>query len=226
MPFIMVIRWLTGLATTITLLFHFSKLALAERSAWHADERGPCPHTPTNPPTNNNRPRSPEPLQWRSRWWVWQLLSGGVATLTAPTLLITSGLLMIDSRSDHPLFWWSLPAIIAISNTIAILRINQQHQRQPFIRRGTLSMHYVGISMIVGCTLFLLVGWVSDFLPDLVAPMVSAGTRFPALSIALWSTALAGLFGILSFVHAGALHGWIGFRTPVLRMRYDQPFFA
>lgn len=60
----------------------------------------------------------------------------------------------------HPLFWWSLPAIVAIGNAIAILAVNRRHRRGPFTDR-------------------------------------------PALAV---------VFGVLSFGHAGAVHAGVAFQ--------------
>lgn len=151
------------------------------------------------------------PLKWRGPWWAWQLLAWVIATVTAPTFLLLGGLLLVDARSDHPLFWGSLPAIVAIGNAAAILSINQQHHREPFTDARVLARRHVFIGTVASAALFLLAGMVSGFLPDLVPTLVSPGTAFPVLSMTLWSVGLAAIFAILSFPFAGAVHAGLCF---------------
>jgi len=146
-----------------------------------------------------HRTRPMPPLCWRSPWWAWQLLSWALATLTAPTVMLVGSLLLINSHSDHPMFWWALPAVVAIGNATAILRINQLHLCDPFTDLQTLAQRHAAVSTVTGATLFLCVGWISGFLPDIATPLSSAG--------------LAIVFAVLSFPHAGAVHASLGFRV-------------
>jgi len=153
------------------------------------------------------------PLQWRAPWWPGQLLAWVIATLTSPTFLLIGSLLAINSHSDYPLFWWSLPAIVAISNAIAVLCINQQHHRCPFVNPRTLARHHVAVSMITGTSLFLLIGTISGFLPDIAVPLSSAiGVALPPFTSALYSLLLGTFFSVLSFSHSGFLLASLGFQ--------------
>jgi len=151
------------------------------------------------------------PLQWRNPWWAWQLLAWVIATVTAPTFLLLGSLLLVDARSDHPLFWWSLPVIVAIGNAVAIPWINQQHHRAPFTDPRQLARRHAFIGTVTGAMLFLISGMVSGFLPDLVPTLVSPGTALPVLGMTLWSAGLATVFAILSFPFAGAVHAGLCF---------------
>lgn len=154
---------------------------------------------PNHPATARHMARPMPPLQWRRPWWAWQLLSWVLTTMTAPTVMLIGSLLLINSRSDHPLFWWSLPVIVAVGNATAILRINQLHQRDPFTDLRTLARRHAVVGTLSGATLFLFAGWVSGFLPDIATPVSSAG-----LTIA---------FSMLSFPYAGAVHAGLGFQV-------------
>ncbi|MBN9408172.1 hypothetical protein [Variovorax sp.] len=181
-----------------------------------------APHTPARATTAAARRQipSPPPLQWRGPWWAWQLLVWAIATITAPTVLIVGSALLINAQSDHPLFWWSLPAIVAIGNAAAILTINQQHHREPFTDRQALARRHVVISAVTGATLSLLVGTVSGFLSDVIAPLSNAANvAFPALASTLCSAGLAIIFALLSFAHAGAVHAALGFKIASARSR-------
>ncbi|KDP89173.1 hypothetical protein CF70_011365 [Cupriavidus sp. SK-3] len=152
-------------------------------------------------------------LLWRRPWWAWQALSFCMATLAAPTFLTIGVLLMRDARSDHPFFWPSLMVIVALANAVAILRINQLHRRAAFTRRRMLAVRYLSCGMSAGCAMFLILGWSTGALPEMVAPVVgTADASAPGIEVALWSTGIALAFGIASFAHAGVLHAWIGFR--------------
>jgi hypothetical protein len=164
-----------------------------------------------------HRKRPTPALRWRGPWWAWQLVSLVIATLTAPTFLLVGSLLLIDSHSDHPFFWWSLPAIVASGNAIAILHTNQQHHRRPFINRRSLARHHAATGAMAGAGLFLLTGWTSGFLSDFATSMAGiSGAVTPVAAAALWSVALAGAFGLLSFAHAGTVHAWLGYRAPAI----------
>lgn len=102
---------------------------------------------------------------------------------------------------------------MALGNAIAILCINQQHHRKPFTDSRTLVTRYVAISATLGAALFLFVGTVTGFLPDIAVPLSNASnTTFPAFTAALWSAAAAIAFGILSYSHAGIVHASLCFR--------------
>lgn len=181
-----------------------------------------APRIPTRATTAAARHqiRSLPPLQWRGPWWSWQLLAWAIATVTAPTFLIVGSALLINASSDHPLFWWSLPVIVAIGNAAAILMINQQHHREPFIDRQVPARRHVVISAVTGATLFLLVGTVSGFLPDVATPLSNAAnTMSPAFTSTLCGAGLAIIFALLSFVHAGAVHAVLGFQFVSARPR-------
>jgi hypothetical protein len=155
------------------------------------------------------------PLQWRKPWRTWQLASLGTTTLLAPTFWIVGILLMIDAHSDHPLFWPSTMAIVALTNAVAIVFTNQRHHRRPFRGRRQLALCHFGVSMLTGCGLFLLLGCSTGFLQSfaglmtVVLPAVGAtGTTV------LGCAAMAAGFGLLSFAHAGMLHAWFAFEDP------------
>jgi hypothetical protein len=153
-------------------------------------------------------------LQWRSPWWAWQLLSLGLATLMAPTFLITCLLLMVDAHSDHPFFWGALPGIVALANAVAIVCSNQRHHRTPFAGRAPLARQHLAMSLGVGCGLFLLVGWSTGFLGDFMPPVLGSLHAFGPLATLMGSAALALAFGLLSFPHGGMLHAWLAFEEP------------
>ncbi|MDF3839453.1 hypothetical protein P3W85_41935 [Cupriavidus basilensis] len=163
---------------------------------------------------------APPRLQWRSPWWAWQALSWGAATLAAPTFLTVGALLLRDARSDHPFFWPSLMAIVALANAAAILRINHLHQRAAFTRRRELALRYLGAGMWAGCAMFILLGWSTGVLPDMVAPMAgTADAASPAMATVPWSVAITLAFGMASIAHAAVLHAWIAFRYPPDHLR-------
>jgi len=167
------------------------------------------------------------PLQWRSPRWAWQSLAWAIATLSSPTFLLIGSLLTINSHSDHPLFWWSLPAIVAIGNAVAIVRIDQVHQREPFTDRQALARRHGVISTLTGATLFLLVGTFSSFLPDMVPALFSTdGVTFPVLANTLCSTGLAVAFAFLSFAFAGAAHAGIGFQAADVRTPWQREAYT
>jgi hypothetical protein len=200
---------LVELAGVLVLLLGVKVMDFVHWAGWpKADAR--------NLTTASRHPARPvSPLQWRSPWWAWQLLSWNLATLTAPTFLVIGGLLVINPHSDHPLFWWSLPGIVAISNAMAILCTNQQHHRDPFTDRQALARRYAVAGMLAGAMLFLLVGSTSGFLSEIVGPLSGAATAaFPAITTSLCSAAAAVAFGALSFTHAGVLHSTLGFEVP------------
>lgn len=155
------------------------------------------------------------PLAWRTPWWRWQMLSWLASTLLAPTLWIIGTLLLIDSRSDYPLLWPALMLTVALSNAIAIIRSNQRHHRQAFTHRLPLALHYLRSNLVSGGLIFLLLGWGSGFLHDLMGPLASFnGTPgSPAMAI-FWSVLIALLFCCFSFLHAGLLHTALAFQAP------------
>ncbi|GGB95467.1 hypothetical protein GCM10007205_00860 [Oxalicibacterium flavum] len=168
-------------------------------------------------------PVSGRAAQWRSPWHLRQLLSWFIGTASAPTFLLVGALLAIDPHSDHPLFWWSLPAIVAIGHAVAILRINQLHHRKPFTERRVLARHHVAIDAGVISALFLLAGMVSGFLPDVAIPMAKTvdGTLSP-LALTGWSALMALTFAMLSCAHAGALHAQLCFEEGMDSARDGQ----
>ncbi|WP_157128372.1 hypothetical protein [Cupriavidus sp. USMAA2-4] len=144
-------------------------------------------------------------------------MSWGVATLGAPTFLTIGLLLARDARSDHPFFWPSLLGIVALSNAVAILRVNQSHRRAAFARRSVLALCYLRAGMAAGCAMFVVLGWSTGALQEMVATlaeMLDASAPAIAIVMGTWSLALALAlaFGLASFAHAGALHAWIAFR--------------
>ncbi|MDF3831998.1 hypothetical protein P3W85_03360 [Cupriavidus basilensis] len=120
-------------------------------------------------------------------------------------------MLSIDAHCDHPFFWWSLPAIVAIGNAAAILRTNRRHHCHAFTSSSVLARHHLGTALTAGGTLFLLAGWTSGFLPDITGAISGAHNVSMATP---GSIALAVVFGLFSFAHAGALHAWLCFRSP------------
>jgi hypothetical protein len=151
-------------------------------------------------------------LQWRKPWRAWQLLSWIAGTLLAPTFCVTGVLLTINPNSDSPLFWPCVMAIVAVTNAIGIVHTNQHHHRRPFSGRNRLALHYFGVSMLAGCTLFLLLvlgtGILQDFMGLLTARRSAAG---PFAVTAIWTAALTAGFGLLSFAPASVLHAWLAF---------------
>ncbi|MEW6342565.1 MAG: hypothetical protein RXR20_22375, partial [Paraburkholderia sp.] len=154
------------------------------------------------------------PLQWRKPWRAWQFLSWIAGTLLAPTFCVTGVLLTINSNSDSPLFWPCVMAIVAVTNAMGIVHTNQRHHRRPFTGRNRLALHYLGVTMLLGCTLFLLLalgtGILQDFMGLLTANRDAAG---PSAITALWTAALTAGFGLLSFVPASVLHAWLAFEA-------------
>lgn len=213
-------RMLAKLTGGLLPLLHVLTLALVQGGAW-CDEQHASRHALTRGATPIAS-APPVPLQRRGMGWTWHLLCWAIATVTAPTFLLFSSLLLINSHSDHPFFWWSLPAIVGIGNAAAILRVNQIHHHQPYTDPSPLAWRHAGVSMATGATLFLLTGWISGFLPD-VAPSLAnaASTSAPALTTALWIAVLTTAFGVLSFAHAGIVHACIGFHSP--DARYERP---
>jgi len=97
--------------------------------------------------------------------------------LAAPTFLTIGVLLMQDARSDHPFFWPSLMGIVAAANAVAILRINHLHRHAAFTGRVALALRYSCAGMSAGCAMFLVLGWGTGVLPEMVAPMAGDGRR-------------------------------------------------
>jgi hypothetical protein len=152
------------------------------------------------------------PLQWRTPWQRAQLLSWSAGTLLAPTWWGTGLLLMIDAHSDHPFFWPSSMAIVAVANAVAIVWSNQRHHRRPFAGRGLLVLHYFKTGACTGGVLFLLLGWGTGALLDFAGPMAAtSGAATASMMTLSWSLLIAGSFSMLSFAHAGVLHAWLAF---------------
>jgi hypothetical protein len=152
-------------------------------------------------------------LRWRSPWLRWQLLSWALGTALAPTMLAVAGLLLLDARCDYPSFWWSLPAIVATGNAAAVICVNQRHHRQPFDCMADLIRLHLASSMAVGCSLFLMAGWLSGFLGDVssLQPMAWRNDEPGLASFSLDAVMTLG-FGLFSFAHAGVLHAALAFR--------------
>jgi len=149
------------------------------------------------------------PVTWRAPRLRWQLLSWFATTLLAPPFWAIGILLMINPHSDQPLFWPSAMAVVAIANAVAIVDVNQRHHRRPFTSRLGVAVRYFGISLLTGCTLFLVVALNTGICRDFAALL---GITGPTTAV-LWILALAISFGILSFLHASLMHAWLGFET-------------
>jgi hypothetical protein len=157
----------------------------------------------------------PVPLQWRAPWQTAQLSSWSVGTLLAPTWWGTGVLLMIDAHSDHPFFWPSTMAAVAIANAVAIVCSNQRHHRRAFAGRASLALHYFKVGALTGGGLLLLLGWGTGALQDFAGPMAAtSGAPGTSLATLSWSLIIAGGFSVLSFLHAGILHAWLAFEVP------------
>ncbi|THF58672.1 hypothetical protein [Pseudothauera rhizosphaerae] len=153
-------------------------------------------------------------LAWRTPWLSWQAFAWLTATLMAPPFWGIGLMLMIDARSDHPAFWPSAMAAVAISQFVAILSANQCHHRRPFRHRSHLLLWHWGISTVTAGVLLLLVGWWSGFLPGIFSG--SSGAAVAGIDTAvLWSLATATGFGLLSSLPGGLVCAWLNFtRTP------------
>lgn len=210
------LKVLAELMVVIVLLLGVKAIVFVQSVVWSQTRDASAPVTVAA----RHRTHSLPPLRWRGPWWAWQLLAWVIATVTAPTFLIVGWALLINAHSDHPLFWWSLPVIVAIGNATAILCINQQHHRKPFTERQTLARRHVVVGSLIGASLFLLVGLISGFLPDVAIPLSNAAnTTFPAFTSALCNAGLAIVFALLSFAHAGAVHATLGFQLADARSR-------
>lgn len=203
------LKVLAELVGILILLLGVKAMDFVRWAVWPQDDA-------RNLTTASRHPAGPiPPLQWRSPWWAWQLLSWALATLTAPTFLIIGSLLLINPHSDHPLFWWSLPGIVAIGNATAILCLNQKHHREPFTDRQALARCHVVIGTLTGATLILFMGSISGFLSEIVGPLSgAANAALPAINTTLCSVAVSIAFSVLSFTHAGGLHSRLGFEVP------------
>lgn len=151
-------------------------------------------------------------LQWRGPWWLWQLLALAVASLLAPPLLVTAGLLARDPRSDHPAFWLGLIAIVPLGNLFAAAVVNHMHHRHPFSSRHRVVAAYAAASLLAGSIGFTWLGWETGFLADILAVFGQRGGLFDAVAV-LASLSLSVAYGALAFFHAGAVYAWIVF-TP------------
>lgn len=145
---------------------------------------------------------------------LWSLLSWLAVTLTAPTAWIIGALLWRDARSDHPFFWPALIVMVALVNALAILNIGLRQRRRPFATRARLAASYFRLSLILASAGFLFLGWSTGFLRDFSVPLARAlGLPDASGSLLLILDAmLAVLFALLSFLHAGTLYAWLGFR--------------
>ena len=164
------------------------------------------------PPLPQAQPRLSAQLEWRNPWWFWHGLAFAASTLLAPTFLAIGGLLIRDAHSDHPVFWPALMLVVALANLLAMAAMNQLHHRRPFTGRKRLAAGYGVFSMLAGGVLFLVLGWATGFLRDFVVPLSSDGAS-PGRAL-FWSLALAAVYSLLSFAHAGVLYVWLGFRDP------------
>lgn len=158
----------------------------------------------------------PDTLHWKSPWWAWQLLSLALTTVTAPSFLIVGILLAIDSHSDHPLFWLSLPCIVVFSHAAASTTVNQRHHRQAFTHLHQVAAAYNTRIFLCGA-LFLFTGYSSGFLPDFIAPLINNDSALtPVITTVLWSVVMAAVFAFLSFFHAGFIHARLVFHKKTL----------
>ncbi|MDA7415005.1 hypothetical protein PGB34_01385 [Xenophilus arseniciresistens] len=172
---------------------------------------GKAPHRPTPRPLPTAQ-EAAVPLDWRSPWWLWQLASFVAGTLCAPAFVLVCSLLAIDARSDHPRFWMALPVLVALGHGLAMLATNQRHHRRPFCSRAALAVHHAGVALPAGAALFLLAGWSSRFLPDLVATVGTGAAQGPdALRAAGLGMALALGYAVLAAVPAGLVHARLAF---------------
>lgn len=154
----------------------------------------------------------PSTLHWRAPWWACLTASWLLGTAMAPTFWFIGALLAIDPRSDHPAFWPSLMASVALVNAATILRINQRQHREAYISREALARHFRHMSQRLGAVTFLIVGWSSGFLPDITLPAAHGHiSPVAAATAASWSVLLAWLFSLGSFAHIGAMHARLGF---------------
>ncbi len=151
-------------------------------------------------------------LQYRRPVWLWHLLAWLAGTLTSPSFLLAGGLLLNDARSDHPLFWWSLPAIVALSNAVSIQVVRQAHRRSRFSDRNAIRRRHASLAHACTSGLFLLSGCVSGFLPDMVPALFNtAGLSWPLLADALGCMLLACAFTLLAHPLPGGLHALLAY---------------
>ncbi len=163
---------------------------------------------------SQSRQRPDIALQHRRPMWLWQPLAWFTATSASPVFVLGGGLLLIDPHSDHPLFWWSLPAIVALSNAAAIQAVQRAHRRLPFLDREAVSHRHASLSRTIAAVLFLLSGCVSGFLPDMVPALFdTAAIAFPLLADALACLLLAAGFALLAHPFSGSLHALLGFEA-------------
>ncbi|RKP52488.1 hypothetical protein [Trinickia fusca] len=156
---------------------------------------------------------APAPLRWRAPWLKWQSLSWMTVTLLAPPFWTIGALLMIDPRSDQPLFWPAAMAVVALANAAAIVATNQRHHRKPFASRRAVAGHYFAVGMGVACALLMLLLDGTGAIGGLVGPLV-AKTQCPhSPAIVLWVAGIVAGFGISSSMHASILHAWFAFEA-------------
>ncbi|HEY1611568.1 MAG TPA: hypothetical protein VGG24_20070 [Paraburkholderia sp.] len=179
-------QWLTGV--------------LATRLPWH-----PATHSGRMPGRHTRYP-----LTWRDPWQGWQLLSWAVVTLLAPPFWTIGILLLINSHSDQPLFWPSVLAIVALTNAVTIVAVNQRHHRQPFTGHGMVFLHYLKVSVLTGGGLFLLLAWATGILTDLIATTGADNLG----SAMLWTGAIGAGFGLAAFLPASVIHARFAFEDP------------
>ncbi|MGG1948132.1 hypothetical protein AB1286_25555 [Trinickia sp. NRRL B-1857] len=151
------------------------------------------------------------PLQWRKPWYAWQFASWALVTLTAPPFCFVAALLVVDPRSDQPLFWPGALIAVALANAMAIVLSNQRHYRDAFVTRAGAARYYFGIGAASAAGLFLLLVWATGSIATLIDPLASAQALLRPELLALWAVGLAAGFGISSSAHASILHAWLAF---------------
>lgn len=156
-------------------------------------------------------------LQWRTPLYFWQTVSWLVVTLVSPTSWIIGILLWLDARSDHPFFWPALIALVALVNATAILSLQRRSRLCQFATRARLAARYLRLSLSLGSVGFILLSWSTGFLQDFSVPLARAfGVVDTQNTLSIFLDALlALLFGLLSFLHAGVLYAFMGYRDAV-----------
>ncbi|WP_233839104.1 hypothetical protein [Paraburkholderia sp. ZP32-5] len=150
------------------------------------------------------------PLTWRAPWQAWQLLSLTAGTLVSPPFCVIGILLLINAHSDRRWFWPSVLVLIALTNAITIVAVNQRHHRRPFIRYRQVILHYLKVCLLVGSGLFLLLAWSMGILHDFIA---TVGASDPGSEL-LWNCALNACFVIPAFLPASVIHAQLAFENP------------
>lgn len=156
-------------------------------------------------------------LQWKGPWWMWQMMSWCIITLTSPIFFGVILLLLNDARSDHPVFWASLPVIVAITHAMAIFRTNQQHHRKAFRNHHQATINFAR-HCCFGGVLFLLSGLFTGFLPEFITPFIQLNnTSYPLLVTLGWCALLSGVLAVLAFAHSGYIHAHMAFYKNLYR---------